>query len=198
MRQLILVVVGCIAPLAALATNKPPAQPDPVAMAEAAAKAVAASNAIAAARTGDVAVNATLSASPSVSIVTERGAPPAYAPDVFPTAPCLRGMSLGASGTGGAFSFGRTREIEGCVRREQVRIAAEMGMVDHARYLWCNLPEVLTTFGDVQVCMNFGQPQAEPEATKPPDCSALQSQIDAANERTVRVFEECTRDKGSR
>jgi hypothetical protein len=202
MRALLLLAAVAIA-APALATNKPPAE-DPEARADAAAHAAAVSASIAASKsesssTSDAKASANPTATSGATLEQalafnyEASAPAAIAPEITPTAPCLRGWSLGGSSPGAGVSFGKTQEIPGCVQRELIRMAVGMGLLDHARFMWCSQAEALNVFGTVEVCMGFGAPPVVEPAKA--DCSAVESQRDAAEARFNRAVEVCGQDK---
>jgi len=67
-----------------------------------------------------------------------KGVPDAYAPQVYPTAPCMGSTSIGGSGVGFGFSAGTTWEDKDCTIRETARSFANMGMHDDAVAVLCS------------------------------------------------------------
>lgn len=66
-----------------------------------------------------------------------RNSPNVYAGNIAPTAPCIVGVTGGASALGAGFSFGRGREDKNCTRRETARTLAALGETDGAVALMC-------------------------------------------------------------
>lgn len=126
----------------------------------------------------------------SLALSYRAAASTAYAPDIYPTAPCINGWSVGGSSVGGGISFGKGREVEGCVERELIRIAAQMGLSAQAAYMWCSLEPSLKVFGSIEACLAFRLP-APPVAVD--TCELQRTQAIEKVERVEHAFEECQR-----
>lgn len=107
--------------------------------------------------TGDI-----LSPTTNVNVVTEnpddikiRNVPSMVAPDIFPTTSCFKGASGALSVTGFGISGGAGSIDQGCVEREEIRLAHAMGMTQRALWRWCNLPNNVESFGSAEACMTF-------------------------------------------
>lgn len=107
--------------------------------------------------TGDISV-----LSPSTSVTIEnpddikiRNVPSMVAPDIFPTTSCFKGASGSLAVTGFGISGGAGSIDEGCVEREEIRLAHAMGMTQRALYRWCHLPNNVERFGTAADCMTF-------------------------------------------
>lgn len=91
----------------------------------------------------------------SLVIENEEQAPSMFSPSVYPTAPCINSGSFAGSSKGFGISFGGGKELDGCVNRELIRLAAQMGRVDHALFMLCSQEETIMIFGSVETCLGF-------------------------------------------
>lgn len=110
---------------------------------------------------GGIVVDASTSSPGSVKI---RNTPTVVAPDVFPTVPCFRTGSISGAGPGLGFSWGGGKIDPGCEAREEIRLAAAVGLINRALYRWCQLPNNVESFGSLKECLEFDPvPEDEPE-----------------------------------
>lgn len=93
-----------------------------------------------------------------------RNTPGVVAPDVFPTVSCFKGMSLGLAIPGAGGSFGGGKIDPECTKREEIRIAGQMGWTALALFRWCGLPNNIEEFGSREACLEYAAPP-EPEPT---------------------------------
>ena len=93
-----------------------------------------------------------------------RNTPGVVAPDVFPTVSCFKGMSLGLAIPGAGGSFGGGKIDPECTKREEIRIAGQMGWTRLALFRWCGLPNNIEEFGSREACLEYAAPP-EPEPT---------------------------------
>lgn len=100
--------------------------------------------------------------------VTIKNTPTAISPDIYPTGPCFKGDSAALSLPGFGIGGGRTKLDPGCVEREEIRLAAQMGMIDRAVYRWCSLPNNVASFGSREKCLEF-EPKEEDLIPPNPD-----------------------------
>ncbi len=84
-----------------------------------------------------------------------KNTPTAIASDIFPTVPCFKGAAAAGSVPGFGISIGGGRVDKDCVKREYIRLAYAMGLLDRATFLWCKQPAVWQDFGTIQDCLLF-------------------------------------------
>ena len=114
---------------------------------------------------GDISIDASTRQRGTVTI---KNTPTAIAPDVFPTISCFKPQINGAlSLPGFGLSGGKGKIDEGCVKREFIRMAYQMGLLDRATYMWCQQPEVYEDFpgGTAEDCLLFEVTEEEDEPT---------------------------------
>lgn len=117
------------------------------------------------ASTGPVSV--VVEASEQRDKVTIKNTPSMGVGDVFPTVSCFKPQINGAlSLPGFGFSANKGKIDEGCVKRELIRMAFAMGLIDRAVFMWCKQPEVYEDFGTADDCLVFEIAKEEP--TPPP------------------------------
>lgn len=88
--------------------------------------------------------------------ITIRNTPSMVAPDIFPTVSCFKGTSfaIGVPGAGGSFGGGKIDPE--CTRREEIRLAAQIGLAAQALFRWCGLENNVLEFGSREGCMSYG------------------------------------------
>lgn len=119
--------------------------------------------------------------STSLNFEDVRQAPNVFAPPIYPTVSCFKGASGGFSVPGGGLSLGGGRIDPNCESREEIRLAHEMGLQDHALFRWCNLPNNVALFGSIEACLDYsGVILLTPE-----QCAAQNA------ERNDRIFQAC-------
>ncbi len=96
--------------------------------------------------------------------ITIRNTPSMVAPDIFPTVSCFKGTSfaIGVPGAGGSFGGGKIDPE--CTRREEIRLAAQIGLAAQALFRWCGLENNVLEFGSREGCMSYGAPVSAPPA----------------------------------
>jgi hypothetical protein len=199
------ILVLCLLCLPALATTTTPPATDPSATANSDADAIAAAVAAAVAKAfaeaaataeSDAASDSDAAAEANgvqqLTIESERQAPAVFAPSVYPTAPCVAGWSFGGSGAGAGLSLGRGKELAGCVERELIRIAAQMGLASQAEFMWCNQAAVLAAFGTVDACLDYRSPR-QLAASELRECEATVRQQTESLGRRDDLLAECAR-----
>lgn len=96
-----------------------------------------------------------------------KNTPTAVAGDVFPTVSCFKPQVNGAlSLPGFGLGLNKGKIDEGCVKRELIRMAYAMGLIDRAVYMWCKQPEVYEDFGTAEDCLVF---EVKKDLPDPPD-----------------------------
>lgn len=93
-----------------------------------------------------------------------RNTPGVAAPDVFPTVSCFKGTSFGLAVPGAGGSFGGGKIDAECTKREEIRIAGQLGWSRLALFRWCGLPNNVEEFGSREACLEYAAPPA-PEPT---------------------------------
>ena len=115
---------------------------------------------------GDSSVGAiTIEAPQQRGSITIRNTPAALAPNIYASGPCFKGASGAASGPGFGLSIGGGRIDPGCVEREEIRIAAQIGLTSRALFRWCGLDNNVEEFGSREDCLSFGPKETEVEYT---------------------------------
>lgn len=104
-----------------------------------------------------------------------KNTPTAVPADIYPTGPCFKGDSAALSLPGFGIGGGRTKLDPGCVEREEIRLAAQMGMIDRAVYRWCSLSNNVASFGSREKCLEF---EPEKEDLIPPTSDDLPPKIE--------------------
>ena len=95
--------------------------------------------------------------------ITIKNTPSMMAPDIFPTVSCFKPVISGAlSWAGFGASAGGGVIDEDCVKREYIRLAFAMGMMDRAAFLWCQQEPVWEDFGSIDKCLKFEVANNEP------------------------------------
>lgn len=82
-----------------------------------------------------------------------RQTPPAYAPDAYPTAPCIKGFSGGASSPLVAGSIGGGKIDQGCDSRETARVFALMGNQEAAAKILCSTDAAKRAHLTIEDCL---------------------------------------------
>lgn len=134
------------------ATGSPHTQPTPNAESSAEAKGGDASansdstsSAFSKASSGDSAA--------SLSYTARRDTPPAYAPSLAPTAPCVMGASGGLSLAGVSVTGGGGKINEECMYLETARSFSQDGYLEQAQMVRCSTPISLLVFGTREACL---------------------------------------------
>lgn len=96
------------------------------------------------------------------SDVTIRNTPAAFAPTVYPSAPCFKSGSAAGSGPGISLAIGGGRIDKGCERRELIRMAYQMGMTSQAESGWCLEAVRTKMFKNLKECMPPPAPVVAP------------------------------------
>lgn len=91
-----------------------------------------------------------------------RNTPGVVAPDVFPTVSCFKGTSFGLAVPGAGGSFGGGKIDEECTKREEIRIAGQLGWAKLALFRWCGLPNNVEEFGSREACLEYAAPEPQP------------------------------------
>jgi hypothetical protein len=104
--------------------------------------------------------------SPQMSVNVQgqkyRNTPSMVAPDVFPTVSCFKGQSFGLAVPGAGGSWGGGKIDEECTKREEIRIAGQLGWTNLALFRWCGLPNNVEEFGSREACLAYAAPEPEP------------------------------------
>ncbi len=129
----------------------------------------------------------------SINARHQRSVPSAFAPAIYPTAPCYKGASVGASGLKFGIAFGAGKPDEACERRELIRLAPET----HKLFLFCNEPSLIEIFTSVRACLEHNKEvmpddgEQDARRTTPRyDDTALTQQIEAVVARVGAVEEQ--------
>jgi hypothetical protein len=130
----------------------------------------------------------------TLTFESEKQAPAVFAPSVYPTAPCVAGWSFGGAAPGAGLSLGRGKEQPGCVERELIRIAAQMGLASQAAFMWCSQAMVVAVFGTVDACLEYRSPRVL-AASELRECEATVAQHVESASRVRDAFEQCVREK---
>ena len=87
--------------------------------------------------------------------LTIRNTASAMPPSVYPSGPCMGGVSGGVGLAGFNIAGGGSKVDEDCTRREYIRLMSGMGYHSHALFMLCNSPMVLETFGSTNRCLGY-------------------------------------------
>ena len=124
-----------------------------------------------------------------------RNTPSMVAPDIYPTVSCFKGASGSASVPGIGLSLGAGKIDKDCVKREYIRLAYAMGLINRATYMWCQQQYVWEDFGTTEDCLLFAvDEEAEPivmaqvsEEEFKTRTEALEAQIKALREELKKA-----------
>lgn len=137
--------------------------------------------------TGDILSPKTSVTFTSPDKVKIENVPNAIAPDIYPTVSCFKPVisgafsfaGFGASGGGGVID-------EDCVKREYIRLAHAMGLLNRAAFMWCQQPAVWEDFGTVSDCLTFG---TEPDPDTPDQEHVTHAVADALIEQQAAMLD---------
>jgi hypothetical protein len=106
----------------------------------------------------------TINEAPNPDKIKIKNTPTAIAPDIYPTVSCFKTGSFAFSVPGFGGSAGAGKIDQDCVKREYIRLAYAMGLLDRATFMWCKQPSVWEDFGSEEACLLF---EVEGEQTLP-------------------------------
>lgn len=132
----------------------------------------------------------TIEAARQRGTVTIKNTPTALAPNIYASGPCFKGSSGAASGPGFGLSIGGGRIDPGCVEREEIRIAAQIGLMDRAIYRWCGLENNVKEFGSRDDCLSYPPVEVEYGVTSDPKPPIQMLLADVTEEEYVKQVEE--------
>lgn len=107
--------------------------------------------------------------------ITIKSTPTIGVPSIQPTISCYKTAAGGLVVPNLGLSFGGGKVDQGCVDREMIRIAAEMGEKKRALFMWCSNPDVARVWGSVSECLDF---QDEVDLAKSEKIAELQAEMD--------------------
>ena len=124
-----------------------------------------------------------------------KNVPSTRAPNVLPTVPCGIGGSGALSLAGLGVSGGGVKVNKACEKRETIRLAAEMGLMDRATFMWCSLDTAVTTFTSLEACLGFDsaslQEIIDQTQTKLSQCGADLSRAERKADRIEEALMSC-------
>lgn len=102
-----------------------------------------------------------------------RGMGQAYAPNIYPSAPCAMAGSVGASALGWGVSAGGSKVNKECEQRETARMLSQLGYEAQGLAVLCSSETTIEVFGTREACMNFAARTAPIVATPAPVVSPV-------------------------